>query len=582
MSVLASSFSSFLNSVYNYPQFLDVQRDILNEFNNNKQNILTEKFTQSIIDYPKYNNGKIIKKMASYNLNRIYNICSDGTDYLIDSMHKPAIKSEKIILDKMPKTRQRFIDDFNLQNVYFNNIDVIYDTNFYTDLKYINKFKIFYELFFIEGIDLRLEDASFIQTFLVKNMLETIYKTSTNILPKTILFFSENDLINNSTIKNDFNLFVNLNIDSINEDVTNIILKNVYQFAKPSERTIDNIKSDIFNNLTKVKDYFRDFVDVSMNDSIFELCQLFSKLNDNVISTKVLPEVFDNYDYFNQDIILSLTNLEDSIIRDFKKNVSVKNIQEYSYLTFIYKFWPFKFLNSIPYMMSVYVQNYLKNESINSISNSDYINYTTQIINSCNYSNLETYLNSNVTSSYVITQIEENRICEMTFYLYFMKKLDKFIESDEFNTYIEILTNDIFNSLEKETHTKFDFNWYKNHKILHVYFKSLFRTAITKNNLFYNNYIYFNSSIKQIISNTTGNSDYNTDINFNENRMSSVSQNLNVYTNRFKQFFESHVTSTLISDLSFDYITYFLLTTNNVQQEGIGSWFITDDSFIVS
>jgi len=246
MSLLATTYSSFLNSVFNYPEFLMRRQNIFSRFHNDIENILSTDFTSILDNYPKYDtDSQIISDMSIYNLQKIYNISSDGTNYLIENINKHHILLDKIILDKMPYIRKNFINDYILQVSYFDSLETIYDKQFYFDLKNINKFNIFPSLLSNSEYNVILKDGSFIQQFIIQNLLEQTYCESTNFLNKMILYFSINNVVNKQNIKDDFNLFIDINQNEILTESTRLILKSIYQFSETSDSVINEIITDI-------------------------------------------------------------------------------------------------------------------------------------------------------------------------------------------------------------------------------------------------------------------------------------------------------------------------------------------------
>jgi len=577
MSTLFRSYSSFLNSVYNYPKNMETNHLIFNNFYTNFNNFVDYNFTSNLNRYPIYGyKNQIINDMTIYDIGKIHNISADGTNYLIDAIDKHHILSQKNVLDKIPIIRSEFIKDYSQQFTYFSKIEDLYDQTLFFNLKSIKPYNNFPELLFNEPFDTKLNNGSFLQYFTLQILFRQIYFNSNNFLSKSIIYFTDNDIINNDNIIDEFDLFINIEHEVITNEIVDVILKNVYQFPAVTKSIKDKMTLDITPNVLEIKQIFKDFVNDEIKDPVLDMSQIFNDSLANIFAVKTTTDIYKNDLYFNQNTISSLVDVENKIIEDYKNELSPINIQQYLYLLFFYKFWPFKFINIIPYIVNNYVENFLKKDTDVCIDIFDLNLNIQNIINSLNSNELINYLDENNTNSYFITLKNQNQNSKFTMFLYFTQKLDLFIETDQFIKYIENIVNKIYKSLSSSTHVEYKFNWFKNHKVLHAYFKTLFRKHITSNTIFNNIYTLFDNEITKIIGNTTGDEKCDTQILYEKEEIETANQNLINYDNQIYTFFENHVTSTLMSEISFEYISYFLLDKSLIEDGGIGNWTIDD------
>ena len=365
MSILAKRFSSFFTSIYNYPS---IQDDLNTKFTfvyENIDEILDDKFENKKKKFPKYKDcSKIIKQLSSYNVMRIYNVVSDGTKYLLETINKQHILTLKPNFDHMPLNRKNFIKDFYLQETYFTDIEDLYDKDVWFNLKNEQQRRNYYVTHFTSSFNSYLDDGSFIQIFSLHNLFNQTFTDSCNFLNKSIYYFSENDIINKTNIQNQFNDYIDNNHIDISKKLVSLIFKTIYQYPAVSQNIIDNLTVDISSKILNIKDIFKDFSDIFITDPVFELCQLTNKALSNISAVEITKDLFNNSNYFDQNIVQELVQIEDKIIRDFKSKISFSNIKQYLYMLFYYKFWPFKFLNVIPYVIRNYVENYLKPDKI--------------------------------------------------------------------------------------------------------------------------------------------------------------------------------------------------------------------------
>jgi len=577
MSTLFRSYSSFLNSVYNYPKNMETNHLIFNNFYTNFNNFVDYNFTSNLNRYPIYGyKNQIINDMTIYDIGKIHNISADGTNYLIDAIDKHHILSQKNVLDKIPIIRSEFIKDYSQQFTYFSKIEDLYDQTLFFNLKSIKPYNNFPELLFNEPFDSKLNNGSFLQYFTLQILFQQIYFNSNNFLSKSIIYFTDNDIINNDNIIDEFDLFINIEHEVITNEIVDVILKNVYQFPAVTKSIKDKMTLDITPNVLEIKQIFKDFVNDEIKDPVLDMSQIFNDSLANIFAVKITTDIYKNDLYFNQNTISSLVDVENKIIEDYKNELSPINIQQYLYLLFFYKFWPFKFINIIPYIVNNYVENFLKKDTDVCIDIFDLNLNIQNIINSLNSNELINYLDENNTNSYFITLKNQNQNSKFTMFLYFTQKLDLFIETDQFIKYIENIVNKIYKSLSSSTHVEYKFNWFKNHKVLHAYFKTLFRKHITSNTIFNNIYTLFDNEMTKIIGNTTGDEKCDTQILYEKEEIETTNQNLINYDNQIYTFFENHVTSTLMSEISFEYISYFLLDKSLIEDGGIGNWTIDD------
>ncbi len=582
MSTLAKRYSSFLTSNYNYPLIL---RDLEIKFTSVYENIdyiLDYDFHDVSKRFPKYiDTSKIITKLTSYDLLKIYNISSDNVKYLLEAIQKQHILSLKPILDSMPFRRKNYLQDFYLQCTYFASLENLYDYNYYFNLKNAHIGCNHYTQLFSPSFNVFLDEGSFIQIFSLQNLFIKTFEESCNSLNKLVLYFSKNDIINKNTVKNEFNDYITANLSDISKNICDLIFKTIYQYPEVSNNVIDLVAADISPEVEKIKDIFDEFSDIYISDPVFELCQLTNTALTNILAVEITKDLSNKQDYFDQSIVQTLIGIEEKIIKDYRDKVTSANIKEYLFLLFYYKFSPFKFLNNVPYIIKNFVENFLKTEIDYSLDINSYEYYLSQVSNSGNLSNIKTYLETYVNNTYLVTLNHSYTITKFIFNLYFIEKIDTFLNSKSFKDYVENILEKLFYSLRNHSHTKYDFNWYKNNEIVNVFFKSLFRHLLTTNILFHNNWDLFDHHVNLILSNSTGDSQYDVSFSFDETKLEISFNNIASYYRNLAIFHENHVTSTLTTELIYDYTSYFLINYSGGTPAGINYWYVEDD-FVVS
>lgn len=83
---------------------------------------------------------------------------------------------------------------------------------------------------------------------------------------------------------------------------------------------------------------------------------------------------------------------------------------------------------------------------------------------------LSTNYLSNITLNY--------QIAEFACVMYYIFVFDEYFKSDEYDTFIEELTEDVFVYLRDTGHVDYKFDWYAYHDVIHVYFKTYLRWKI--------------------------------------------------------------------------------------------------------
>ncbi len=579
MSTLARRYSSYLTSTYNYKEIIIDWSYFFNDINEKIEIVLNNDTTNSLNKYPIYEtSSKTIYSLLNYNLMKIYNISPDDINHLLDSINKQNVLTLKHTTDKSPILKDNYILDYHLQMTYHTDLDELYNERENFNPKTEKNRRVFYPKLFNPSYNTYLEEGSYIQQLTIQSLFTQTYINSVDFMSKSTFYFSENDIINKTEIQDEFTSYINRNLFVMSEDITSLTLKTVYQFPNVSENLKQLVAKEIEPEIEKLKDLFNTFTDLTLNDPIFDMCQLYNKALSNIISTEVLKDTFHNGMYFDQYLVeRDLILFEDDLMKTYLDNITSSNIKEYFYLLYLYKFWPFKFLNVIPYVLRDYVEHFLKPEEENSILPQQFKSYLKQIKSTTNFTNLSMYLNSHVNNTYLNTIEETFNVSHFVSTIFFIKHFDRFFNLKDYDTIIHDILNKIYITLRDNGHISEDQDWYFNNKVINIYLKSLFRADICDNKMLNNLFDNFTEHISLLLRNNTHDSKYNITCNFSDYKIEKSFDNIISYSDNLNLTFENHVTSSLICELTFNYTSYFLNNFSGRTPEGIGYWYLERD-----
>jgi hypothetical protein len=217
---------------------------------------------------------------------------------------------------------------------------------------------------------------------------------------------------------------------------------------------------------------------------------------------------------------ISPDNLFSTIIRHFLNETNENNILSYMYLSYIYRYYPEKYINILSIILRKYVEDKIVKPSDSYINYDDVSKLIDKISSSFNEllpghlisileelegdiweedesdnidSKYKSYLGriyqiieSNFNISFIYDNWIENEGSDFSTISYFISFFDEWIESDNFDKFLETLLFDVYTVLNKNGHVEYNFNWYQKIMTLKLYFKSLLRYSLTNKDLFSN------------------------------------------------------------------------------------------------
>jgi hypothetical protein len=372
----------------------------------------------------------------------------------------------------------------------------------------------------------------------------------------------KNDVFNKTEIKDSFAQFIQTEKRSFFSLAGKIILQSLYKMTKIDSKITDAISVSIenkhANSLISAFDSYID-EDVSFPISLlnqYVLNSLYLVFGSNQIST-----IYNNTDIFNLGFIATNSISENQIFNNFKDKSTTTDIKNYLYLSYLYKFWPIKFLNVYPIIISKYVEQQIKPDDSLAFSQKSLESLLSFSLatNNINYQNLTNHFNNNVTLDYLQTLTQDEKVIEFSFFIYFSKLFDDFMKSDKYIEFVNGVYEDVFIILRDKGHINHNFNWNSCQVLFDLFFKTFIRSKIVDNNIFSNNIQDYSDAYYMVLKNETGDPSYNTTINFDVDRIKSLYGNLiNAHFDKIHYFIESIYLSGLTYSINADMLSYFV------------------------
>ena len=559
-TILAKRYSSYLTSEYKYDRRLRFWKIAFKSiYKNIAVNIKKINLNKNIYNKYKYASN-IIYDFSQYDIRKVYNVCLDDISYLLKSLKKENILGLKKILDEIPNNKKVILKDWYLQQTCFADIEFLYPASKRLNIENI-EFENFYTSLQSPSYHSNLENGSFLQKYILINHLYKTLFISIDSLEKLNYYFLLENKLTQLDIKNSFESFFNLNKLDIAKEILRVISKTVYLFTNPSSVLVNTLANNILPKIEIFKELFFSYCDDNMKNYFFDLNRNLEKFMFYKVSIDRILEVFDNPDYYDQSDIESFITYEEDIIKRYFLKVNMLNLKEYLFLLFLYKSHAAKFLNVLPSVVENYINNFLKPIDEVVTYDIDILRVLNKTYNSVNFSNLANMLNIFVTNSNLITICESDEIPCFVFMQYFIELFDNFLNTSIFDDYIEDLLKDIYENLYRLGHISYDCNWCENKEAIRIYFRAYLRYQLSQRLLFDDILTTYENSVYSVLSNTTGNTDYDITIDFQEQKLKIIFQNIKNSSNNFQRFFENHISSTLTVEISEDFLMYFLVSS---------------------
>lgn len=575
MEIISRNLSIYFKNVYDFVSIMDRLGNMFNDtFNEIKDgtNVPVD-FKIKVQNYPKYPiDVKYIPNAGVYDISKIRESTTDSVSYLIDLINENAIDL-KASFDLYPVTRQSLINDIKLQYTYFTSINDLYPrTKYFLNYNDYEEYdNLFYQLLGT-SYHSNHDDVEFAQQWVTFNFLVYMIPRISNFKTVFSQYILGNDVYTNEYVSNQFNNYVtdSTNLENISENLAKIISKNIYQMLNVSSATIALIKTSIKSTITnELGITFDDTLTTLNQDPNIELVKIVSDCYLHTTSLNLLTLICQD-----NSVILSPQgptfieegtgiSVEDDIINTYFGKFSLNSLKYYLYLTFLYKFWPIKFLNTIniicqrytetevmpstdSYLTSTQITNYINRfRADNSEYNYyDFVTFTNLLTSQLNDTNIETWCNT-------------AQITKFSTMTYLFNVIDNFIDSDSFFDFIGSMLRNVNSVMKSNGFVDYDDNWYGSIDTIKLFFKSLFRSEFYSENFFNQLIIDLSGDLTTIFG--SGSIDYTITQDIVEGTFDGFSESTisinNVY-NLFQNIYLGSVTKIISSNV----LNYFALS----------------------
>lgn len=492
-SNISRNLSIYLNNVFNFKYIND---SLSNSFNQVFDEIiqgqrLSINFRKTFDDYPRYPYYyKYIEKMGIYNLLKIKQVTLDSVDKLIDSIDSDTI-SLKSVLDDYPIMKNDLIYDINLQLTYFTDQENLYNflkffLNFYGQEEYDN---ICYYLMGPSFHD-NNDACEFSQQAVVMYYLSRLIIRITDFGTQFSDFMTNEDIFEESKVVTSFNSFIDSQQDDISSHLCQIVCRNVYNMINISDVIINLVKNAILEDIDVLKTKFESFLDIRGGTLTSDIDRNVRNSIYHVIILNLLKEIADPAqgvlnNIYSSDFSDTNGREEETIISEYLDKVTEHNIKSFLFLSYLYKFWPIKFLN----VMSVILKNFTERKIV--LSSDSYLSDTTVKsyiqyfeTNGIDFATLSTFLTSELTSSNILDWTNEYEVPKFATSMRFIKLFDDFLDSTGFEDFLTTTLTGIQDVLIANGYIQPSLNYYTGFYLLKLYFKTLFRSKLYTDELF--------------------------------------------------------------------------------------------------
>ena len=566
MSNLSHAYASYMSHFHKYQPRLNT---LSTAFNHVYDLIKEGQFidcglNDKVFDYPKYPCiYQFFDKSSQFDLWKIHNCALDTVDVLKDYITNKDALALRVRLDKIPDDIIKIRNDIYLQYTFFSSVNDLFHLkqhfHDYSELKkVINYYNSLDELPYnpnmLEG------DTSFVHTFLFDFLFRQHLRNSVNVGGKLSIYCIDNDVFSKDDIKSTFTNFIDNNKNEFFNTSSKIILQSLYSMSRLDDVVIDESINAVSHNIDKLKDSFNIYVDNFIGYPTGEIIQYILNSFYLIFGSRMISNLH-NSDIFDQGFLQSTSYAENKIFDEFMNNVSSTSIQNYLFVSYLYKFWPIKYVNILPIIMSKYSEDIIKPETSLAFSRSSLESLFSYCLSDSkvDYDGLVDYFQTNIDNAYLSNMANEEGVVEFAFFLYFTKLFDDFMDSDAYNEFVKEVYNDMFIMLRNEGYVENTFNWCTCQILFNLFFKSFIRSQLVAGTVFDNLQTEFKNIFISILNNATGDSKYDIDIEFNVARTKSLYGNVvNSHFEKLHNFIESMYLSTITNHISNNMLGYFV------------------------
>jgi len=440
MSIFADGYSRYLSNHFNY---INKYKEFRKYFKNLIISLTDPKFMskQLIINkdnfpkYPYFLNAFI--RTDYIDLVKIYNSSLDNTENLVESLVGAEELAKKELYDTIPSSLDSFLAEIYFQFAYTSTVDDLYNYNsimrsFITEYQYRNFFSdlyvpLFYSTDQIEGQTAGLEDYSFLCQYVLYSSLYNVTSSLHTVYPNILRYVTyinnygaAADRVDQATMLSDFQTFVTTYSTDMSIDLSSIIGKSIYDFQKMSPVMVQNLITTIsskINNVTSgLYDSFYDFYFplTSLAPINFLANNTVQQLN-GLTSVDIVSKIYKDFTIIDETLTTTQLEFENSNYESYMGAINEYNLKNYLFLSFLYKFWPEKFLNVLQLSLKEFIENSIKTPADNSMDQGDFGSLYSQIVDNINYTNLESYLNSKLLPTASLITGSLGALAEFTF-----------------------------------------------------------------------------------------------------------------------------------------------------------------------
>ena len=498
MSTFADGYSRYLTHYFNYAHKYKTLRDMFRSsylFVSDPL-FLNKKLIDHLGDFPKYPYFmNIISGTDSINIVNIYNSTLDSTDQLLGSIVGSPQVSNKLNYDKIPQNIQDIVRESCFQYSYISSKDDIYEYNsivrsFLIETAYRNFFSDLYSPFFyssdqIAGQTAGLENKSFIIDYMLYCLLYITLSKSHNFhtsLSSYLIYVNSggtipSEIVDVNAITTSFSSFVSNKSSEISYYLSDLMGKSIYGFTQLSDSLHISLMSVISGELTNLSTIFSTFLNSmgSLDPSPLMIANSINNL-DGLVSADCVSKLYNNSSIIDSTFTNSETTFEENQYNIYMGNIASSTVQNYLFLCYLYKFWPMKFLNIMQLSLKQYTEDVIKSPDNNIQTATDYSSTLRIFIqNYVNYTNLESFLTTWFTTSYLDTLSYTFQVDKFGCLMYYIQTLDIFFSSTAFSSFVSNLAEAVFIYLRDNGHVNYNVDWYTYHEVINIYLKVYFR-----------------------------------------------------------------------------------------------------------
>lgn len=506
MSILSENLNTYLGSTYNFANILsDFENTFGYIYNIVKANsIININFKKTFSNYPKYPSDFIyVTSTSDINIQKIRECTYDSVDVLLDSIDEDVLNL-KYTLDKIPTNLNDMLYDINLQKTYFNDIVDLYDTstsflNYFNIQEYSNEVN----KCFGEPINTVTDNYHFLQQFMFMFGLVQVLPKMMNLRKQYSDYVISKDIVSAENTITSFNNYLDNNIQDISEHLSDICLRHIYSMVEVSSSLKTLSTTSISSTADKFKEEFSNFLTVLPIDPILEVPKLYHTSLIHSLAIDIMGDIFSGESVIKSNAVIGLQTNLNTILETYLANVDEYNFKSHSFLLYLYKFYPIKFVNILSIIIKDYTENIILPSTENYLTTNE---MSTAFFDFCynkiDYTKLSIYFDNNFNSEKILELSDKYRIYDFTIIFYYLKVMEKFFESDNFQNYIQHVLKTLFDDLFEAGYIDRSFNYRKGYELVHLYLVSHFKYAISSKLLFNDLIDQFKLGVDRCLNNT--------------------------------------------------------------------------------